>query len=173
MNDQIIAREMRDARRQRVLYVVFGLTVVVLMVVCVGLLFAMMSQGTALVRLGATTQFIQGEPRDVAVRALETSKLMPNRTTLSEDVIFVIKQPDGSFRALLGIEPIHGCFVSWSATTRHYSGSCSTDRYDANGINVTGVSSAAGNVANMIEFPTSVENNVLFLEDRVLRRDVR
>lgn len=165
-------REERAARRQRLLYIFFGLGMATSVVICAVLLFLVTKPEIKSISLGSVDRFPLGVPIDVAVKRLETSKLIPSSAQLSEDVIYVVKQSDGSFQALLGLDPVAGCFLSWQPEQQRYIG-CTTFTYNPNGINTEQVSTSASRPANMVAFPTEVRDNVLYIKDQILRRDIR
>lgn len=165
--------ELREARRRRILYFVFTLSLVASSVICVVLLFAMGNPPNRPIALGNVDKFTVGEPEDVAVKQLETTKLIPNHSTLSEDVIYVVKQPDGSYRALLGMDPVHGCFLSWKKDQRRYTGPCTNVSYDVNGVNQDSLAGGGTQPSHMVALPTSIRDNVVYIEDRIERRDIR
>ncbi|GAC1564079.1 MAG: hypothetical protein NVS4B8_04160 [Herpetosiphon sp.] len=165
--------ETRETRQRRVMYIIFAVGMLISLAICGWLFVAVAKQPIHLVRLGPLQTFKVAQPIDVPVKQLETSKLIPSRSNLSEDIIFVVQQTDGSFRAFLGLDPVSGCFMLWHKESREYGGSCTQTTYDINGINKNDVATGVRRPTNMVEFPTRIENNVLFLEDRILRRDIR
>lgn len=169
----LATRDMREARQRRILYFIFTLAMVTSAVICMGLLYAMGTPSPRTVALGRLERFAVGVPVDVPVRRLETSKLIPNSSTLSEDIVYVVKQADASYRALLAIDPTRGCLLNWQAAQRHYSGTCTTDTYTVNGLNQNQTSANGAHPTNMVELPATVRNDQVYIEDRLLRRDVQ
>ncbi len=162
------ALELRAARRQRILYFVFALSLLIATVICGALFYAMSKGDVRPITLGPASRFAVGQPIDVAVKQLETSKLIPTRSLLSEDVIFVVKQADGRFRAWLGVDPVAGCFLSWQADQQHYTG-CSAATYDVNGRNTDQLFTPSSQPVNMIELPTEVRDQQVFVLDQIVR----
>ncbi|MBA3945169.1 MAG: hypothetical protein H0X37_11475 [Herpetosiphonaceae bacterium] len=167
------ARDLREARQRQIMYGIFAVGMVASLVICVGLLYAMTRQTPKLVRLGPVTKFVAGQPVDVAVKELETSKLIPNRSVLSEDVIYVAKQADGSYQALLGVDPVNGCFLSWHTDQQQYRAGCTDATYDINGLNQNRLATSTSKPVDMVALPTQVQANQLFLEDRIQHRNIR
>jgi hypothetical protein len=167
--------DLRDARRRRVLYTIFAIGMGVSAIICAFLTFAVFTPGARQVRLGAESIFARAgtEPVDIAVRQLETSKLIPNRPTLSEDVIFVVRDQQHGFRAFLGTDPATGCFLSWRKAEKLFIDNCAQHSYGFTGRNTNQLTVGANLPANMVELPVTVQNGVLFVEDRILRRDIR
>lgn len=167
-------KELRNERRRRQLYLFFAFAVITAAVVCGLLGFLMLTPRTPLVRLGPTSKFGSAgdQPVDVAVQELEISHLIPNRPTLSDDVIFVVR--DGAdFRAFLGIDPSSGCFLSWRAAEQLFRDSCNQHSYGFTGRNTDQLTTTTIRPVNMVELPVTVRADGLFAEDRILRRDLR
>jgi hypothetical protein len=167
-------KELRDERRRRQLYLFFAFALIVAAVVCGVLGFLMLTPRTPLVRLGPTSKFGSAgdQPVDVAVQELEISHLIPNRPALSDDVIFVVR--DGAdFRAFLGIDPSSGCFLSWRAAEQIFRDSCNQHSYGFTGRNNDQLTTTTTRPVNMVELPVTVRADGLFVEDRILRRDLR
>ncbi len=168
------ADDLQDERRRRYLYLVFAIGMGLAAIICGVLFFAMLAPGTPLVRLGPESRFARaGErPVDVPVKQLQTSMLIPNRPTLSEDIIFVVRE-DGAFRAFLGTDPVSGCFLSWQVAEQLFMDRCAQRSYGITGRNTNQLTIGTTRPANMVELPVAVRDGVLFVEDRILRRDLR
>lgn len=167
-------RELRDERRRHHLYFFFAFSVVTAAVVCGVLGFLMLTPRTPLVRLGPTSNFGSAgeQPVDVAVQELDVSRLIPNRPTLSDDVIFVVRD-GGEFRAFLGIDPSSGCFLSWRTAEQLFRDSCNQHSYGFTGRNTDQLTTTTTKPVNMVELPVTVRADGLFVEDRILHRDLR
>ena len=167
-------QELRDERRRQRLYLFFAFAMVTAAVVCGVLGFLILTPRTPLVHLGPTSKFGSAgdQPVDVAVQELEISHLIPNRPALSDDVVFVVR--DGAeFRAFLGIDPSSGCFLSWRAAEQLFRDSCNQHSYGFTGRNTDQLTTTATRPINMVELPVTVRSDGLFVEDRILRRDLR
>ncbi len=167
-------RELRGERRRRWLYLFFAFGMIAAAVICAVLGFLIITPGTLLVRLGPTAKFSSAgdQPVDVAVKELQVSRLIPNRPTLSDDVIFVVRE-GGDFRAFLGTDPSSGCFLSWRAAEQLFKDSCAQHSYGFTGRNTDQLTTATSRPVNMVELPITVKGGVLFVEDRILRRDIQ
>src|SRR5687768_5941412 len=106
--------ELRDERRRRLLYGIFAFALVASALICAGVGLAMLTPDDRMIRLGAMRDFASAsaEPVDIAVDQLDVSRLIPNRPSLSEDIVFVVRD-NAEYRAFLGIDPPSGCFLSW------------------------------------------------------------
>ena len=161
-------------RRRRYLYIVFAAGMALSAAICAVLMYVILLPGAPLVRLGPESRFAgaTARPVDVAVRQLRTSELIPNRPTLSDDVVFVVRDA-GVFRAFLGVDPQSGCFLSWSLERQLYVDACALQSYGFTGRNTDQLTTADSRPVNMVELPVTVQDGVLFVEDRILRRDLR
>ena len=166
--------DIREEQRRRRLYAVFTAALAIAGLVCAVLGFAVLAPAPTLVRLGPESRFAAAgdRPIDIAVRQLETSKLIPNRPRLSEDVIFVVNDR-GTFRAFLGTDPVSGCFLSWRQEDQLFRDSCEQHSYGFTGRNTDQLTTRERRPANMVELPVAIQDGVLFVEDRILRRDAR
>lgn len=166
--------EQVDERRQRQLYALFTFSMVTAAVVCGALGFLMLMPGTAAVRLGPVSKFTGAadQPVDVAIKQLSISKLIPNRPQLSDDVVFVVREGD-AYRAFLGTDPLSGCFLSWRKAEQLFRDSCGQHAYGFTGRNTDQLATATSRPINMVELPVTVKGGALFVEDRIMQRDLR
>lgn len=166
--------DFREERRRRLLYLVFAFGMGAAAIICLVLAYVVFAPSNRLVRLGSESRFVGAadEPVDVPVRQLETSKLIPTRPTLSDDVIFVVRDQNG-FRAFLGTDPASGCFLSWQTAEQHFVDNCEQHTYGFTGRNTNQLATGTSRPTNMVELPVQVQDGVLFVEDRILRRDIR
>ncbi len=167
-------QDFREERRRRFLYVKFAISISVAAVICAVLSYFVFIPESSLVRLGPEERFATAgsTPVDIAVKQLSISELIPNRPTLSEDIIFIV-QDRGAFRAFLGTDPSSGCFLSWQAAEQLFMDSCAQHSYGFTGRNTNQLATGTTRPVNMVELPVRVENGVLFAEDRFLHRDIR
>jgi hypothetical protein len=166
--------EQRDEARRRLLYLIFALGMGAAVVICLVLAVVAWAPRTDLIRLGRESRFAEAvdHPVDVEIKQLEVSKLIPNRPTLSEDVVFVVRDR-GDYRAFLGTDPSSGCFLSWRGEEQLFRDSCAQNSYGFTGRNTNQVATGTTRPINMVELPVMLRNGVLFVEDRILRRDIR
>ena len=165
---------LREERRRRLLYLFFALGVGVAAAICAVLSFVAFVPGTPLVRLGPESRFVGASetPVAVAVEQLATSELIPSRPSLSEDVIFVVRD-QSEFRAFLGTDPSSGCFLSWREAEGLFRDSCAQHSYGFTGRNTNQLAVGTARPVNMVELPVTIQDGTLFVEDRILRRDLR
>ncbi len=161
-------------RRRRLLYLVFSLGMGAALVICAVLGYLIMAPGTPVVRLGSEGKFTGAAetPVHVPVKRLGISRLIPNRPSLSEDVIFVVRDRD-RFRAFLGTSPSSSCFLTWRTAEEVFADTCGSDTYGFTGRNTNQLAVGANQVVNMVELPVQLRDGTLFVEDRILRRDIR
>jgi len=158
----------------RRLYMLFAVSMVLTAIICMIVGYLILVPETRLIRLGSVSKFAGAgdAPVDVAVKQLGISTLIPNRPTLSEDVIFVVRDGE-QLRAFLGTDPSSGCFLSWREERQVFADSCAQHTYGFTGRNTNQLATRASKPVNMVELPVTVRNNVLFAEDRILRRDIQ
>ena len=166
--------DFQDEIRRRRLYLVFAAGMGVAALICGFLFLAMLAPSSRTVRLGPESKFAVADDRpvDIAVKQLETSKLIPNRPSLSEDIIFVVRDA-GTFRAFLGTDPVSGCFLAWRGDEHVFVDACAQHSYGFTGRNTDQLTTRGKRPVNMVELPVTIQNGVLFVEDRILRRDLR
>ena len=166
--------ELRQERQRRQLYLLFTVSVVTAAIICGVLGYLVLTPSTPLVRLGAEDRFAGAgdEPVDVSVKQLGISHLIQNRPSLSEDVVFVVRD-QGTFRAFLGTDPSSGCFLSWRSSEQLFVDNCAQTSYGFTGRNTNQLATNATRPVNMVELPVKVDDGVLFVEDRIMRRDLR
>lgn len=169
-----LPREYRDERQRRRLYAIFTVGMLTAAAICAVLGFLVLAPSTPLVRLGAESRFVSADDRpvDIAVKQLGISRLIPNRPTLSEDIIFVVRDR-GAFRAFLGTDPTSGCFISWQEARQLFVDNCAQHSYGFTGRNTNQLATATSRPVNMVELPVTVEDETLYVQDRILRRDIR
>jgi hypothetical protein len=161
---------LRNERRRRLMYLLFGASMFLTVAICSTILFLMLNPATGRREVGVPNGFTVGEVSEVAVDRLELSRLLPNSPRWSEDIVFVVKQPDNSYQAFLGLDPVSGCKLNWRDQERRFNDSCTGINYNITGFNVNGVSTLESRVQHMIELPTVVQNNMVYvLDQRVLR----
>jgi len=164
---------LREERTRRLLYLLFGVSMIVSVAICGTILFFMLSpvQGKRLV--GRDADFAAGEVAEVPVKQLELSKLLPNSPQWSEDIVFVVKQGDASYQAFLGLDPQSACKLNWRAQERQFVDRCSQATYSISGRNDQGVATLAARPQHMIELPVEVADGNVYVLDQLVRRDLR
>lgn len=166
--------ERREARTKRWLYVLLGLSMVVLAATCV-VLFVLMSVPTKATRtVGRDSAFPVGAVEEKAVDRLRITEMLPNAPKWSEDIVYVIKQPDNTYRAYLGLDPTTGCKLNWRAEAHMFVDStCSQTEYNTQGMNQTQAGTLAGGPAHLVELLVQNENGNVVVHDQQVRRDIR
>lgn len=169
-------REFREARLRRIAYVVFGVSMLLSAIICSVVLFLSLTAGNPRRLVGNEGDFVIGQVSEVPVKRLELTQLLPNKPNWSQDIIFVIKQPDSTYRAYLGLDPQSGCKLNWRNTK--FVDSCSQASYSSSGRNVELVQTLNGplnatQAAEMIELPVQVESGKVYVVDQRVRRDRR
>lgn len=155
------------------MYLLFGASMFLTVAICGTILFLMLNPATGRRALGDTNGFAVGEVAEVAVDRLELSKLLPNSPRWSEDIVFVVKQPDNSYQAFLGLDPQSGCKLNWRDAQREFNDTCTGSNYDITGFNVNGITTLESRVQHMIELPTEVQGDTVYVLDRRVIRDRR
>lgn len=168
-------KEAREARTKRWLYVLFGLSLLVLAATCTVLLVFMSAPTNATRAVGRDSAYPVGEVVERAVTRLRVTESMPGAPNWSEDIVYVIKQPDNTYRAYLGLDPTTGCKINWQDDSRTFvDTTCSQARYSVQGLNQTQAGSLAGGPAHLIELLVLVEDDgQVVLHDQQVRRDIR
>jgi hypothetical protein len=166
--------EVQEERTHRLLYGLFGLSMLLSIAICSVILFAVLVPEQGKRQLGDTTDFVVGQVAEVPVSRLDTSRLLPQAPNWSDDIIFVIKQPDYSYRAFLGIDPVTGCKLNWRDQANAFvDTACSQTNYSITGHNKSQPVTLSMQPQNMIELPVEVKDNTVYVIDRILRRDRR
>jgi hypothetical protein len=167
--------EIREARTKRWLYILFGLSILVLAGTCTVLMVLMSVPTNATRVVGPDSAYAVGEVAEEAVDRLRVTESMPGAPNWSEDIIYVIKQPNNTYRAYLGIDPSTGCKINWRAASRTFVDStCSQTQYSIQGLNQTQAGTLAGGPAHLIELMVLVdENGQVVVHDQQVRRDIR
>ncbi len=166
--------ELREERTHRLLYGLFGISMFLSVVVCSVILFFMLAPEQSKRRLGHNTDFVVGQVVEVPVNQLNTSRILPQAPNWSDDIIFVVKQPDHSYRAFLAIDPVTGCKLNWRDQTKAFvDTTCSQTNYSMTGRNKSQPTTLSSQPQHMIELPVEVQDNAVYVIDRILRRDRR
>jgi hypothetical protein len=165
--------DVREERSRRLLYVLFSVSLLVSAGICAVLLFFVLAPTQSRRMVGREAEFVVGDVAQVPVKQLELSKLLPNSPQWSEDIIFVIKQTDHSYRAFLALDPQTGCKLNWRDQAQHFIDNCSQTIYSASGHNQTSVTTLATQPQHMIELPVETQNGDVYILDRFMYRDRR
>jgi hypothetical protein len=165
--------DLREERTRRLMYFLFSASLLISALICGTILFFVLApmQGKRL--LGDEGKFVAGEVAEVAVERLELTKLLPNAPQWSEDIIFVVKQNDASYRAFLALDPKTGCKLNWRDQAQHFIDNCSQATYSSSGRNQNGVTTLSSQPQHMIELQVEVESGEVYVLDQMKVRDRR
>ena len=166
--------EFREARTRRLLYILLGTSVFISTIICSVILFFALApaEGTRLV--GRDSDYDVGEVYEEAVDRLDVTELMPNAPNWSDDIVFVIKQSDNTYRAYLGLDPVTGCRINWRESQGAFVDStCSQAQYSVNGRNQTQAASLSASPQHLIELVVDVREGDVYIQDRIKRRDIQ
>lgn len=168
--------ELREERNRRLAYIAFAVSMLVSVLICGAILFVVMVPEQSKRLVGKESAFQVGQIEEVPVKRLELTSLLPNKPNWSEDIIFVIKQPDNSYVAFLGLDPISGCKLNWRSDA--FVDDCTQTRYTISGRNAAYVSTLSGaenpqQSMQMMELPVETRDGQVYVVDRLLRRDRR
>lgn len=165
--------DFREDRRRRLMYVLFTFSLLVSALICGAILFFVLVPRQEKRLVGGESSFVAGEVSEVPVERLELSKLLPNAPQWSEDIIFVIKQQDESYRAFLALDPSTGCKLNWRDSEQHFIDNCSQATYTLAGRNQGGVTTLSSQPQHMIELPVEVESGEVYVLDQMKVRNIR
>lgn len=161
---------MRQERRRRLLYLVFGVSMTLSIAICGVLVFLVTTPGEKSQLLGSASKFGVGEVVEVPVPRLEFTRMLPNSPNWSETIVYVVKQPNAAYQAFLSLDPVTGCKINWRPESQRFFDDCSSTAYTVSGHNDTGSATQASTPQNMIEMPVEVKGDQIFVVDRMLRR---
>lgn len=132
-----VEQEARREHQQRLAMVGIGtLLVLALAVFCfVGVQIVTPEQRE--IDAGLVTEYVDNVPRRFEVEQLSVSLWAERRQDVSDDIIFVMREQDGTWRALLGLDMRTGCFLHWEEATQLFespsSPECLNARYTPDG----------------------------------------
>ena len=160
----------RQQRRQRWALALFMIALAGLLVVCAVLGFRMLTPPTPLIPAGRVADYTGNQPRRYSVPMLKVSRLINRRDSInSEDVIFVRRESDGSWVALLGVDTLSGCFLYWDAPRGLYEDiNCLGSRYTPDGRYLDGLMTGE-QPQNMARLPVELHDDQVFVRDELAR----
>lgn len=169
-------KDWRDERRRRWLYLFFGACMIVSVLIIGAIMFAVVSADEERRLVGRDAEFSVMQVAEVPVKRLDLTTLLPNRPNWSQDIIFVVKREDSTYRAFLGLDPLSGCKLNWREET--FVDDCTSAKYSINGQNTDNATTLAGpananQAQRMIEIPVQIQEGEVYVVDRILRRDQR
>lgn len=165
--------DFREERNRRLMYVLFTASLLISALICSAILFFVLVPRQEKRLVGGEAKFVVGKVAEVPVERLELSKLLPNTPQWSEDIIFVVKQQDASYRAFLALDPASGCKLNWRDQEQQFIDNCSQATYSLAGRNRKGIATLSSQPQHMIELPVEVESGEVYVLDQMKVRDVR
>ena len=160
----------QEQRRQRRALLAFAAAALVLLGLCAAIGWRLVVPPPKLIPVGQASDFAAEQPRRVVVRQLEISRLIARRdSTLSEDTIYVRRESDGGWVALLGVDTLSGCFLYWDEQLGLFrDASCLGSRYTPDGRYLDGLTSGE-QPQNMARLPVEVHDGQVFVRDELYR----
>ncbi|MBK9712752.1 MAG: hypothetical protein IPO81_15780 [Kouleothrix sp.] len=160
----------REERRQRRALIIFSIAVLILLGLCSAISWQLVVRPSGLIPAGRVSDYADNQPHRIAVPQLHTSSLIARRDeTLSEDTIFIRRQADGSWIALLGIDTLSGCFLYWDQQAGMFQDiNCLGSRYTPEGRYVDGLKSGE-RPQDMARLATEVRDDQVFVRDELAR----
>jgi len=157
-----------DQRKQRRALALFVLVLLVLLGFCSVVGFRLLTLPAKLVAAGRVSDYADGKPHRLSVPRLQVSSMILQRDeTLSEDTIFVRRESDGSWIALLGVDTFSGCFLYWDAERGLFHDvNCQGARYTPDGVYLDGLNSSQ-QPQNMARLPVEVRDGLVFVRDEI------
>jgi Rieske Fe-S protein len=163
-------QQAQDQHRQRRALLLFVLALVVLVGFCGVIGLQMLARPAPAIAVGSVGDYSDAQVRRFDVPRLQTSALIQRRDqTLSEDPIYVRRERDGDWVALLGVDTLSGCFLYWDAQLELFrDASCLGARYTADGRYLDGLRSGE-QPQNMARLPVDVRDGQVFVRDEIAR----
>jgi Rieske Fe-S protein len=162
-----IARQQRSQRRALLL---LAAALMLLLGFCAVAGLRIIAAPAKLIPAGRVEEYIDDKPHRLNVPRLKISELIPSRDSLNtEDVIFVRRDGDGGWIALLGVDTLSGCFLYWDAAAGLYTdNNCLGSRYTPDGRYQGGLTSGE-QPQNMARLPVEVRDGQVFVRDELDR----
>jgi hypothetical protein len=159
-----------EQRRQRRALIIFALVVLLVVGFCSVIGLRLLTLPSKLIPAGRVGDYVDGLPHRLSVPRLQVSELIPQRdATLSEDTIFVRREADGSWVALLGVDTFSGCFLYWDQPKGLFHDvNCQGARYTPDGRYLDGLNSSQ-QPQNMARMPVEVRGDEVFVRDELAR----
>jgi Rieske Fe-S protein len=160
-----IARQERNQRRALIL---FAAALALLLGFCAFAGVRILTLPPTLIAAGRVEDYTDKQPRRYSVPKLKVSELITRRDSLaSEDVIYVRRDNDSGWIALLGVDTLSGCFLYWDAAAGIYTdNNCLGSRYTPDGRYLGGLATGE-QPQNMARLPVEVRDGQVFVRDEV------
>ena len=159
-----------EQRRQRRALMIFALAVLVMLGFCALYGLRLLTLQRPAIPAGKVADYVDQKPRRFDVPRLKTSTLIQRRDqTVSEDPLYVRRDSDGSWIALLGVDTLSGCFLYWDEQAGLFRDvSCLGARYTPDGRYLDGLQSGEP-PQNMARLPVEVRDDEVFVRDEIAR----
>jgi Rieske Fe-S protein len=160
----------QQQRGQRRALLIFAAALAILLVACALVGLRMITPATKLIPAGRVEEYTGNQPRRFDVPKLQVSELIHSRDSLNtEDVIFVRRDGESAWIALLGVDTLSGCFLYWDATAGLYTdNNCLGSRYTPDGRYQGGLLTGE-QPQNMARLPVEVRDGQVFVRDELER----
>jgi Rieske Fe-S protein len=164
---QRIAQQERGQRRALMIFVA---ALVMLLGLCAYAGLRILAPPSPLIAVGRVADYQDNQPHRYNVPKLKISELIQKRDSLnSEDVIFVRREGNSAWIALLGVDTLSGCFLYWDAAAGLYTdNNCLGSRYTPDGRYHDGLTTGE-EPQNMARLPVEVLNGQVFVRDELER----
>jgi Rieske Fe-S protein len=159
-----------EQRRQRRALILFAAAALVLLSLCLVIGVRLLAPPTPQIPVGFVSDYIGNQPRRFSVPMLKVSTLIQRRErSISEDTIYVRRESDGSWVALLGVDTLSGCFLYWDDQAGLYRDiNCLGSRYTPDGRYLDGLITGE-QPQNMARLPVDVRDGQVFVRDELMR----
>lgn len=157
-------------RQQRRALVIFAIAALALVGMCAVIGWRFIIPPSTLIPAGHVGDYTTAQPLRFEVPRLAVSGLIGRRDeTLSEDTIFVRRDSDGSWVALLGVDTLSGCFLYWDDQLGLFHDiNCLGSRYTPDGHYLDGLRTGE-QPQNMARLPVEVRDDQVFVRDELQR----
>ncbi|HJZ47140.1 MAG TPA: hypothetical protein VKE41_08230 [Roseiflexaceae bacterium] len=159
-----------EQRRQRRALIIFALALLVLLGFCGIYGLRLLTLQRPPIPAGRVSDYVDQRPRRFDVPRLRTSALIQRRDqSLSEDLIYVRRESNGEYVALLGVDTLSGCFLYWDEQAGLFRDvSCLGARYTPDGRYLDGLQSGE-QPQNMARLPVELRDGQVFVRDEIAR----
>jgi len=160
-----IAQQQRSQRRA---LLIFAAVVCVFIAFCAVAGLRMLAPPAELIPAGRVEEYADNQPHRFSVPRLQISEFIRSRDSVnSEDVIFVRRDEDAGWVALLGVDTLSGCFLYWDATQGLYTdNNCLGSRYSPDGRYQGGLITGQ-QPQNMARLLVEVRDGQVFVHDEL------
>jgi len=160
----------RQQRKQRRALLIFGVSLAALLAFCAFAGLRMLTPAARLIPAGRVEDYADNQPHRFSVPKLQISELILGRDALStEDVLFVRRDSETGWIALLGVDTLSGCFLYWDQAAGLYTdNNCLGSRYTPDGRYQGGLITGE-QPQHMARLPVEVRDGQVFVRDELER----